>query len=242
MGIIRESLNFERGLEPKTSMDVGKSHLDQKIMDETDWAIDLEKHSFLYDIIKLIRNYRGYPILILKNKQQESYPYRAISERGVFGDYQSTPEKALANLKKSIDNEIAKENASHDAWKASLKKNESLDFERGLDPKKAMGIGRFSGPKKEVEAKILQLMNKIVSDPAWEGDLNYVDSVSIDKWTDGSWNIEIGAPFHFTQFGREIKKILKQIGLEIVGKMDTFVRGDYRYYQFPIKALPISES
>jgi hypothetical protein len=51
-------------------MNVGKSHLDQEVMDETDWAIDLEKHLFLYDIIKLIRDYRGYPILVLKNKQQ----------------------------------------------------------------------------------------------------------------------------------------------------------------------------
>ena len=122
MKIIRESLNFERGLEPKKSMDIGKSRLDREIMEETDWAINLEKNGFLWDIIELIRDYKGYPILILKNKQQESWPYRAISRVGVFGDYQESPEKALSNLKKSIDREIAKEDASHNAWKASLKK------------------------------------------------------------------------------------------------------------------------
>lgn len=480
MGIIRESLNFERGLEPRSSMKVGKSYLDQKIIDETDWAIDIEKHSFLYDIIDLIRDYRGYPILILKNKQQEvSWSYRAISKKGVFGDYQPTPEKALINLQKSIDTEIQKENDSHEIWKTSLKTNEaqnfergmdpknsmqiglqfkkqlvekmqgsydrgyssqneehwgftpklwhatiqkilypttkieitdqyilinapsftyrnfriiyeslnfisggsgdsnwsikgvewntlphigkltfanskatnesinfergmdpkramkigeeklideidwdvnirhtdfnkptevikfirdykgypvivvkfyhevekkdmyigvsisnlgrtqfaktpkiaerdikrtidnilhrhrqdeSLNFERGMDPKRALSLGKFSGSKKEVEEKILKLMNEIVSDPSWEGDLNYIDSVIIDKWTDGSWNIEIGTPHHFTQFGKEIKKILKEIGIETFGRIDTFVRGDYRYYQLPIKPLPITES
>ena len=143
MKIIRESLNFERGLEPKDSMDIGKSRLDREIMEETDWAINLEKNGFLWDIIELIRDYRGYPILILKNKQQESWPYRAISRVGVFGDYQPTPEKALLNLQKAITREIQKEDESHASWKSSLKKNESQNFERGIDPKKSMRIGEI---------------------------------------------------------------------------------------------------
>jgi len=104
--IVKESINFERGLDPKTSMDVGKSHLDRKILKETDWAIDIDKHGFIYEIIELIRNYKGYPILVLRNKQHESWPYRAISVRGAFGDYQLTPEKALDQVKKIIDGQL----------------------------------------------------------------------------------------------------------------------------------------
>jgi hypothetical protein len=143
VGLVRENINFERGLEPKTSMSVGKSHLDREIMEETDWAIDLEKHAFIYDIVNLIKDYRGYPILILKNKQQESsWTYRAISRVGVFGDYQPTPEKALINLMKSIDNELRKEDDSHKIWKVLLRKNESVNFERGIDPKDALELGK----------------------------------------------------------------------------------------------------
>ncbi len=127
--IVRENINFERGLDPKTSMAVGKSHLDRKILEETDWAIDVEQHAFLYEIIELIRDYKGYPILVLKNKQQESWPYRAISVRGAFGDYHPTPEKALKQIKSIIDGMLNP-------------LRESLDFERGLKPLKALKIGR----------------------------------------------------------------------------------------------------
>jgi len=127
--IVKESINFERGLDPKTSMDVGKSHLDRKILEETDWAIDIDKHGFIYEIIELIRNYKGYPILVLRNKQHESWPYRAISVRGAFGDYQLTPEKALDQVKKMIDGQLNP-------------MRESINFERGMDPKQSMGIGR----------------------------------------------------------------------------------------------------
>lgn len=141
---VSEKLDFERTGEPLKKMSIGQAALDKKIMDETDWAIDMDKHGFMYEIIELIRNYNGFPILVLKNKQNlNSWPYRAISVRGAFGDYCDTAEKALKILKDSIDIENAKEKASHDAWKASLKKNESQNFERGQDPIRAMDIGMF---------------------------------------------------------------------------------------------------
>jgi len=34
---IQESLNFERGLEPKKSMGIGKSKLDRQIIEKIDW-------------------------------------------------------------------------------------------------------------------------------------------------------------------------------------------------------------
>jgi hypothetical protein len=144
--IVRESINFERGLEPKTSMDVGKSHLDRKILEETDWAIDIDKHGFIYEIIELIRDYKGYPILILKNKQHESWPYRAISVRGAFGDYQPTPEKALEQIKYIISGQLNPQSSGSEdrmrMYEESFVK-ESVNFERGQDPKRAMDIGKI---------------------------------------------------------------------------------------------------
>ena len=139
--IISERLDFTREGEPIVKMGIGQAALDKEIMDETDWAIDMDKHGFMYDILKIIRNYNGFPILILKKKGNESWPYRAISIRGAFGEYQPTPEKALKNLKDSIDRENEKAKISHDAWLDSLK--ESQNFERGQDPIRAMDIGMF---------------------------------------------------------------------------------------------------
>jgi hypothetical protein len=129
VGLVRENINFERGLDPKTSMDVGKSMLDRKILEETDWAIDLRKHGFIYEFLDLIRDYKGYPILVMKNKQHEEWPYRAISIVGIFGDYQPTQERALKQIKTTIDGIIN-----------PIK--ESVNFERGIDPKDALELGK----------------------------------------------------------------------------------------------------
>lgn len=90
-------------------MDIGKSKLDREIIEKTDWAIDLEKHGFVWEIIELIKGYKGFPILILKNKQQESWNYRAISTVGIFGEYAPNPEDALASAKYAVDAHIKEE-------------------------------------------------------------------------------------------------------------------------------------
>lgn len=138
MKIVRESINFERGLDPKTSMDVGKSHLDKKIFDQTDWAVNSGTLGNIYEILELIRDYKGYPILVLKNKQHESWPFRAISVVGVFGDYQPTAYKALKQVKQIIDGILNP-------------MKESLNFERGLEPKQSMSIGLTALEKKIIE-------------------------------------------------------------------------------------------
>jgi hypothetical protein len=145
---ISEKLNFERTGAPIKKMGIGTQVEDQKILDETDWAIDLEKHAFLYDIVVLIRDYRGYPILVLKNKSQGSWQFRAISRVGVFGDYQPTPEQALINLKRSIDKEIQKENDSWKEWEKNKDKmrgkplKEDINFERGGESLDKLRIGK----------------------------------------------------------------------------------------------------
>ncbi len=109
MNIVREHINFERGLDPKKAMDIGKSKLDREIIENTDWAINLEKHGFIWEIVELMRNYGGFPILILKNKSQDSWNYRAVSKVGIFGEYQNTPAAALQSAQAAVDAYIREE-------------------------------------------------------------------------------------------------------------------------------------
>jgi len=104
MKIVRENINFERGLNPKVSMDIGKSKLDRELIEKTDWAIDILKHQHIYDILQVIHNYKGYPVIVLKEKGERSWPYRAISIKGFFTDFNPTPEKALREMLDIIDN------------------------------------------------------------------------------------------------------------------------------------------
>jgi len=147
--IVRESLNFERGIDPKKSMDIGKSKLDKELIENTEWAIDDTAIKHIYEIIEVIRDYRGYPILVMRNKQHEEWPYRATSIIGVFGEYAPTPEDALKGLKKIINRIEQSPGESRypgyieNARTPSVFTYESQNFERGIDPKKSMRIGEI---------------------------------------------------------------------------------------------------
>jgi hypothetical protein len=106
MKIVQENLNFERGLESKKAINIGKAKLDKDIIENTNWVIDLDKHGFHYEIIDLIRDYRGYPILILKHKQADYRGYIGISRRGVFGETRATAKADLKDVKRVVDADI----------------------------------------------------------------------------------------------------------------------------------------
>jgi hypothetical protein len=61
---IEEAQNFERGMNPKKSMEIGQEVLDRKFIEETDWGL---APGFIkeYEIGELIKNYKGYSILII---------------------------------------------------------------------------------------------------------------------------------------------------------------------------------
>ena len=66
MKIVKETINFERGQDPIKSMDIGQTLLDKKFIEEINWDFGtLDDND---EIIELIKDYRGYPILILRNK------------------------------------------------------------------------------------------------------------------------------------------------------------------------------
>jgi len=166
MKLVREILDekfTDVGTDPVKDMGIGQDALDKKLIEETDWAIPDEKIKRIYDIVEVIHNYNGYPILILQIKkhspeeQRNLPPYRAISIIGVFGTYQNTRRQALKNLTDSIDREIEKERESHDIWRRSqglppLKKLHEK-FSEDTDPIKDMGIGLYKGWRQKYDKK-----------------------------------------------------------------------------------------
>ena len=123
MSIVRESINFERGLDPKHSMKIGKKALIIKWFSNLD--IDESRYEILPDLsIKVNGN------LYLSNTQITSLPDNLTVEGNL--DLNNTQITSLPPSLK-VKGEII-------GFKERIVK-ESLNFERGLDPKKAMGLG-----------------------------------------------------------------------------------------------------
>ena len=116
---------------------------------------------------------------------------------------------------------------------------EAISFERYKDPKKALFGNKFGDNVREVNSIIQKLMTEIIESPEWQNssnDLSYVESVWYDRYGDGD-TIQISVPRAHYSVGKEIKKILNQLGIKITGPMQSFVMGDYKHYQFPIESL-----
>jgi hypothetical protein len=130
---LRESQNFERGLTPNKSMGIGQSHLDKEFIDETPWEIDFDDDQ----IVDFIKNWNDWPILVIN--QEEGFI--ATSVNGIISSYSPTPEIAIAKVKAKIGWYMEK-NSTEKAY-------ESIHFERGMEPKKAMKIGKNFLPYKK---------------------------------------------------------------------------------------------
>lgn len=136
---LRESLDFERGLDPKKSMKIGQTQLIPKDIDWDCDPLDNEFYEFI-SVAEFIPNWKGFPILVVRVKDKKTMEtgYYAFSNTGIgrTGFTVYGPQRALKNIKANL-----RYNAS---WKL-----ESVNFERGLDPKKAMKIGKNFLPYKK---------------------------------------------------------------------------------------------
>ena len=126
---VNESINFERGQDPKRAMEIGGISLIKKY----DWDVDVFNNIF-YEFISVadfVEDWKGYPILVVKvkDKQTGEIGYYAVSDGGIgctnFNIYGA--HRPLKNIKRTINKRV--------------KAFESLDFERGKDPKTAMDLG-----------------------------------------------------------------------------------------------------
>lgn len=162
---IQEAQHFTRGTEPKKSMDIGQSHLDKKFIEKTEWWVKYDPT--LYEIIDFIKDYRGYFILLMSSKCTENiqvekenyfrgetyYIGTSTLTTELGGKVAKTPEKALLKIKNDIDEYIEQLPEIKDSGF-----NESVNFERGVDPKDSMRIGRIG---ERAIKKVLDLLVKI---------------------------------------------------------------------------------
>lgn len=105
---IRESLNFERNSKPLKKISIGQEAIDKKIIEETDWYKEFPEN---IQEIELIRDYKGFPILIIKHLvksflDEKDYPrYTGITT--FTGSLPFISKKdAIRFMKESIDNYI----------------------------------------------------------------------------------------------------------------------------------------
>lgn len=103
-----ESINFNREGSTLDKLDIGKKYSDEKFIEETDWVFNIKYIHEKYNIIELIRNYKGFPILILENKIKyiPNRKYTAISSDDQLDSHFSEPITALEEIQEIIDNKI----------------------------------------------------------------------------------------------------------------------------------------
>jgi len=126
--IVRENINFERGLDPKKSMDIGEEAAKKIKIDKIKWAFDWKEDD--YEVINFIEDYYGYPILLVYNSHKNS-PFVATTTFDYTNNFM-VRHSAYKAIEKMIE--------TH-AYYSENDLEESLDFERGIDPKKAAGVG-----------------------------------------------------------------------------------------------------
>jgi hypothetical protein len=170
---LREAQEFQRGLDPKRSMKIGE----EALIDQIDWDVNVRHTDFNRptEIIKFIRNYHGYPIVIVKFYHEVSKKdvYIGVSTSGLGRTkFCSSPEVAEFNIKRTIQRNRIKNQV----------KNESLDFERGLDPKDTMKIGRVG------ERDIKKVLDRLVEIRGGSYEINYIkDWGSRTPFTEGTY-------------------------------------------------------
>ena len=160
-----ESQNFERTGEPIKQMSLGQKHIDQHIIDTTLWALRKEQWSDNQDrpfeTNELIRNYRGFPILVLKDpnidpKEESNMSAIWIATSTMsYTNWSSSKVYAIGRMKEIIDSMVRKGDVENGINQMKIKHGEpiteKLDFERGGEPMKQMDIGKAYSDRKIAE-------------------------------------------------------------------------------------------
>ncbi|MDD5648939.1 MAG: hypothetical protein PHF86_00735 [Candidatus Nanoarchaeia archaeon] len=149
---VRERLEFERGMEPKASMNIG-------ISTKLKWNKFYPGEDFLpaEEVVKYLKNPKliKYIIRGLRNQPEWTIDYQVkvfnylIDHNGVALYKDLVPQRAIPKqtmhriFKELFEKGILILERTGNIYKVYLNKiNESINFERGLDPKKAMEIGK----------------------------------------------------------------------------------------------------
>lgn len=133
--LVNENIDFKRGQDPKDTMDIGA----RKMIDEVTWSLNLMPD--LYEIVGHDWDYLGHPILVAKLKDpimNRNKSHVAVTDiPGINVQHSPNEFQAYSDIKDKI--------------KAYVRKNESVNFERGRDPKSAMDVGILSNAQWDYE-------------------------------------------------------------------------------------------
>jgi hypothetical protein len=102
--LVFESINFERGKDPKSAMDIGKSYLDKEKIKSIKWEAEIDSDLIFEDPYEFIESYNGYPILMFMDSlEPEEWYGMSSTYTGIYlGPYRSK-NKAIEEVKNSID-------------------------------------------------------------------------------------------------------------------------------------------
>ena len=157
-----ESQEFTREGDPLKKMSVGQTAIDQHIIDTTLWALRKEMWEDTqgrpYEPNELIRDYKGFPILLLKDpnidpeeKSNMSAIWIATSTMS-YTNWTSSRDYATHRMKTIIDELLLDSSVQKEINKFKIKHGEPIEedqhFTREGDPLPKMGIGRNRFPSK----------------------------------------------------------------------------------------------
>ena len=171
---VYENIDFERGKDPKASMGVGRVRKLKKI---DNWVNPPDRRAYYTTIED--GNYGGFIVVIYKSIDADPTHYAAVkmspSGRIGEGNYKESSELAWEEAKKEIDHEkFLRDTGYYEAGGI----HENIEFERGKNPKQALGIG--------MEEVVVKGLFDLLEDP------NVVD-VRLDNeapFIDG-WGLEV---------------------------------------------------
>jgi len=175
---VSENINFERGSDPKTTMGIGRLEFAKKRLGE-------------------IANEFGWTEVMVPNREENNKPGRGKSHAkwvnyfgssiNLFSFDREDPIKTLGVyvVGKSKVDRLRNQRSdfdkldpwfNKDKWISYFNLNESYNFERGQDPKKAIGIG--------IDNTIFDKWTDFMVEPG-------VGSVNLDELLNGKWNLVI---------------------------------------------------
>ena len=150
MGLVRENINFERGLDPKQAMDLGLTNKWMSLKNG--------------DLLRIARNFATNS----DNRLDDNSKYREFRD-GDLLDINLGPNKysdGCIGFSAYVEDERTRSNDDFFMWGTPLEFDqrleivtglrESIHFERGIDPKDSMKIGRVG------EREIRRALNRLV--------------------------------------------------------------------------------
>ena len=137
--------HFVRGEDPKKTIDIGSSYLEKQKIRSIKWGID---PGWLEEVLEreyYFESYKNIPILFAYSKDLDKWialtPKEIIEgskKDKLRSGWQSSKQFALRDIVNQIDKKFPDI-------------QESLNFERGLESKKSMGIGKSKLDRQIIE-------------------------------------------------------------------------------------------